>query len=168
MPWRQTARKDVVTCDKPRLYDFTTDVGYGGDHAAVGETSLMWAVDPKLVKLDSVPPNQPFEGIIGEDPRGKASREWGEKLMETISTRTAEVARRLLQEDDAARKELIEALEAGVQVLEQTAEQRRIFSRDKVPPIVTPAYSEYCLAIYHGDYRTARQFAARKLANLAE
>jgi creatinine amidohydrolase len=149
-------------------YDFTTDIGYAGDHAGIGETSLMWAIDPNLVKLESVPTDQALEGIIGEDPRGKASREWGEKLMETISTRTAEVARRFPHEDSAARNAFIEALQAGVQVLERTAEQRRLFSRDKVPPIVTPAYREYCQAIYRGDYHAAGEFAARKLANLAE
>lgn len=149
-------------------YDFTTDIGYAGDHAGIGETSLMWAVDPKLVRLESVHPNQALEGIIGEDPRGKASREWGVKLMQTISTRTAEVARRFLHEDTAARSSFVDALATGVEVLESTAEQRRILPREQVPPIVTPAYHEFCQAIYRGDYRAAREFASRKLANLAE
>lgn len=161
-------RRSTTTILPVAEYDFTTDIEYGGDHAGIGETSLMWAVDAKLIRLDAVKPTETLEGIIGEDPRGKAGREWGEKLMETISSRTAEVARRMLHEDAAARKSFMEALATGVQVLERTAEERRILGREKVPPIVTPAYSGHCQAIYRGDYQAAREFAARKLANLAE
>lgn len=148
-------------------YDFTTDIGYNGDHAGVGETSLMWAADSSLVRLDGVPAASPLEGIIGEDPRGKASREWGIKLMDTISSRSAEVAQRFLHEGGNARMAFMEALDTGIRVLELTAEQRRLLGRENVPPIATPSYRSHLEAIYRGDYAAAREFAARKLADLS-
>jgi creatinine amidohydrolase len=148
-------------------YDFTTDIGYNGDHAGIGEMSLMWAADSSLVRLDSVPATAPLEGIIGEDPRGKASREWGAKLMETISARAAEVAQRFLHEGRNARMSFMEALDIGVRVLELTAEQRRLLGRENVPPITTPSYRSHLDAMYRGNYAAAKEFASGKLADLS-
>jgi creatinine amidohydrolase len=148
-------------------YDFTTDIGYMGDHAGIGETSLLWAVDSDLVRLDSVPADAPLEGVIGEDPRGKASREWGAKLMETISARAAEVALRFLHQEEGDRKAFMEALDVGVKALELTGEQRRLHGRENVAPITTPSYRSFCEAMYKGDYVSAKEFAARKLADLS-
>lgn len=160
-------RKSEVAILAVAEYDFTTDIGYPGDHAGVGETSLMWAVNSELVRLDSVPAGTPLEGIIGEDPRGKASREWGNKLMDTISTRSAEVALRFLSHDGNARRSFMEALGAGIRALELTAEQRRILGRENVPPIATQSYRSFCEAMYKGDYIAAKEFAARKLSDLS-
>jgi creatinine amidohydrolase len=148
-------------------YDFTTDIGYLGDHAGIGETSLLWAVEPDLVRLDSVPASSPLEGVIGEDPRGKASRDWGLTLMNTISARSAEVALRFLHQEKSTRKAYMEALDAGIRALELTGEQRRLLTREKTPPIATPSYRSFCEAMYKGDYVAAKEFAARKLADLS-
>ncbi|HEV2348979.1 MAG TPA: creatininase family protein [Terriglobia bacterium] len=149
-------------------YDFTTGIGYNGDHAGVGETSLMWAVDAELVRLDGVPAGTALDGVIGEDPRGKASRDWGNKLMDTISSRAAEVALRFLHQDGNARKAYMEALDAGIIVLELTAEQRRLHGRENVPPIATPSYQSHLEAMYRGDYAAAKEFTERKSANLLD
>lgn len=160
-------RRSEVTILPVAEYDFTTDIGYYGDHAGIGETSLIWAVDSGLVRLNSVAANAPLEGVIGEDPRGKASRDWGAKLMDAISTRTAEVALRLLRPDANARQGFAEALDTGVRVLELTAKQRQIHGRENVPPIATPNYRSHLEAMYRGDYVAAKDFAARKLADLS-
>lgn len=148
-------------------YDLTTDQGYDGDHAALGETSLLSALRPELVRLNARPPGQPLEGIIGEDPRGKATPELGARLKDLISKRAAQFASRLLAAPEE-REEFIAALEAGVRVLEQTAQQRRVLPKSQVPPIVTPAYRAFCQALFNGDYAGARQHAARKLADLSQ
>ncbi len=148
-------------------YDLTTDQGYDGDHAALGETSLLAALRPDLVRLDARPAGQPLEGIIGEDPRGKATPEFGARLKDLIATRGTQFARRLLAAPEE-REEFMAALEAGVRVLEQTAQQRRVLPKSQVPPVVTPAYRAYCQALFGGDYPAARRHAGRKLANLAE
>jgi creatinine amidohydrolase len=148
-------------------YDFTTDIGYYGDHAGIGETSLMWAADSDLVRLDCVPGGEPLEGIIGEDPRGKASLAWGTTLMETISARSAEVALRFFHHDAKTRTAFMEALDLGIRVLELTAEQRRLRGRENVPPIATPAYCSHLEAMYRGDYAAAKEFVALKLADLS-
>ncbi|HLY62664.1 MAG TPA: creatininase family protein [Terriglobia bacterium] len=160
-------RKSDVAILAVAEYDFTTDIGYTGDHAGVGETSLLWAADSTLVRLESVPSTSPLEGVIGEDPRGKASRDWGNKLMDTISSCAAEVALRFLHQDEKTRKAFMEALDAGVLALELIAEQRRLFGRENVPPIATPSYRSHLEAIYQGDYAAAKIFAAQKLSDLS-
>ncbi|MCK6629942.1 MAG: creatininase family protein [Anaerolineae bacterium] len=149
-------------------YDLVTDI-YQGDHAGIGETSLLWSLWPDLIRLDHVPAHQPLDGVIGADPRGKASAEKGRELLQTIATRTSEVALRLLrQTSPLQRSDFIEAVRAGVAVLAKTSQQRQILPKKEVPSITTPAYLAYCQALYSGEYRAAKAHAERKLANLSE
>lgn len=149
-------------------YDLVTDL-YQGDHAGIGETSLLWAIRPDLVKIDAVQPDRPLDGVIGADPRGMASAANGATLLEAIAERTAVVARRMLEDVPAqARTEYIAALRAAVRVLEKTAHQRAVLPKQAVPPIATPAYLAGCQAIYRGDYRAAKESWERKFAVLAE
>lgn len=149
-------------------YDMTTDIGYKGDHAGIGETSLLWALRPDLVRLDAVAPDAPLDGVIGADPRGAASIEMGQRLLDDIAGRTAQVALRLLRDTTPLqRADYLEALAAGVRVLEKTAHQRQIMPRSAVPSISTEAWLAHCQAIHAGDYRAARAHAERKLADLS-
>jgi creatinine amidohydrolase len=92
---------------------------YGGDHAAVYETSIALALNPAWVKLEflhdqhdpsrvTLPetprkegapqdPRSPLYAIYGRDPRKHASRELGQKLVAEIVERLA----RLVQEPPA-------------------------------------------------------------------
>jgi creatinine amidohydrolase len=150
-------------------YDMTTDVGYTGDHAGVGETSLLWMVHPELVRMDAVPAEAPLEGVLGIDPRGVASPEQGRALFELLTSRIAEAASRLLRETTSSqRTAFIEALAAAVALLEATAQQRQVYPKDRVPPVTTPAYIAFCQAMYAGEYQAARSHAERKLSNLSE
>ena len=148
-------------------YDLSTDAGYKGDHAATGETSLLWALRPDLVRLDVVASDVPLDGVLGSDPRGTASVEQGRAWLDTITAHTAEVAGRLLEgTTPIQRADFIEALAAGVRVLEKTLEARRALPKAQVPSITTPAYLAYCQAIYQGDYRAAKAHAEKKLLDL--
>ncbi len=150
-------------------YDMTTDIGYKGDHAGEGETSLLWALRPELIRLDAVEAGEPLDGVLGPDPRGVASPERGRKLLDDIATRNAAVALRLLDDTSAVqRADYIAALAAGVKVLNRTQTLRDEGPKSAVPSISTPAYLAHCQAIYAGDYREAKKQADRKLADLSQ
>lgn len=149
-------------------YDLVTD-SYKGDHAAVGETSLLWTLYPDLVRLEAVPAESSLDGIIGPEPRGAASPEMGQEILQTIATRMAEVSHRLLHETSPLQRvDFIEAIQAGVKVLAKTSQQRQLKPKKDVPSISTPAYLAHCQAIYIGDYRQAKAHAEHKYADLAE
>lgn len=150
-------------------YDLTTDLGYKGDHAGEGETSLLWALRPELIRLDAVEADAPLDGVLGQDPRGVASQERGQKLLDDIAARNAELALRLLNTTSPVqRADYIAALAAGVKVLARTQALRDSGPKSDVPSISTPAYLAYCQAIYAGDYREAKEQADRKLADLSQ
>jgi creatinine amidohydrolase len=162
-------RRSPVTILPLTEYDLTTDAGYKGDHAGIGETSLLWALRPELVRLDAVPASTPLDGVLGADPRGQARSEFGGELLDTIGQRAGDMALRLLNgTSPVERADFIEALAAGVKVLEKTAAQRQVLPKRDVPSITTPAYLAYCQALYAGEYRAAQAHAERKLAALAE
>jgi len=147
-------------------YDLVTDL-YQGDHASVGETSLMWAIRPELVRLAQIPASLPLDGILGPDPRGKASEAWGRELIDSIVERAGAVIRRLTSDTSPVeRSHFIEALSAAVRVLEETYQRRLSLPKSQVPPVTTPEYLAHCQALYRGDYRAAKQHAERKLAAL--
>lgn len=149
-------------------YDLVTDF-YRGDHAAVGETSLLWALRPDLVRLDAIPADRPLDGIIGVEPRGAAGVELGQHILAAIVERTAAVALRLLEDTKPVqRMDFLEALRASVKVLEKTAAQRAVLPKHEVPAVTTPAYLAACEALYRGDYRAAKAHLERKWAALAE
>jgi creatinine amidohydrolase len=148
-------------------YDLVADL-YHGDHAAAGETSLLLAISPERVRLDAVPGAAPLEGIIGDDPRFHATKAYGARLQHLMIARAAETLARHLQADVQTRAEYVEALTAGVKVLEKTQEERRRRPKAEVPPITTPAYLEHCTALWGGRYQEAKRKAERKLRDLGQ
>ncbi|MHA1147271.1 MAG: creatininase family protein [Promethearchaeota archaeon] len=70
-----------------------TDLDYLGDHAAMWETSLMWAINSDYVHLDKLPEGLNFpergiiHGIFGKDPKKYASKERGMKILNEIVKR---------------------------------------------------------------------------------
>lgn len=159
-------RRSPVTVLPIVEYDLVAE-RYGGDHAGVGETSLLWATRPELVRLDAVAAERELAGVIGADPRAAASSGLGVELRELIVRRAADVARRHLDVTALERRRYVEALAAGVRVLDSTARARRTAGRDAVPPVATPAYLDHCQALWGGDYARAQASAEQKLADLA-
>lgn len=70
------------------------DVGYIGDHAAWGETSLMMHLYPDTVDLSRLG-DPPHKGVGGRDPKTTASAEDGRLITETIVSRLAVLAQRM-------------------------------------------------------------------------
>lgn len=144
-------------------YDPVTDL-YTGDHAGIGEASLLWAERPDLVRLDAIPADRKLDGVIGEDPRGRASLAFGEELARAIGERSAQCARRLLTEVGTPRRAaFLAALQAGVEALELTQTLRGRLPKSSVPPIATPDYLAHCAALVSGDYEQAAELAHAKL-----
>jgi creatinine amidohydrolase len=89
-------------------YFLAMDVGYLGDHAAWGETSLMMHLDPPSVDLSQLG-EAPHQGVGGRDPKKYATPEDGRKLAETIIARLAALAQKMPTWDAATRQRFIDA-----------------------------------------------------------
>jgi creatinine amidohydrolase len=74
-------------------YLLAVDVGYTGDHAAWGETSLMMHLYPDSVDL-SLLGEPPHKGVGGRDPRESSAKD-GKLLTETIVGRLATLAKNM-------------------------------------------------------------------------
>ena len=74
-------------------YWLALDVGYTGDHAAWGETSLMMHLFPSTVDLSRLD-KPPYQGVGGRDPK-ESSAEDGRKITETIVSRLATLAQKM-------------------------------------------------------------------------
>lgn len=79
-------------------YILAIDVGYAGDHAGWGETSLMMHLYPDSVDL-SLLGEPPHKGVGGRDPRESSAKD-GKLLTETIVSRLATLARNMPAWDD--------------------------------------------------------------------
>ncbi len=84
---------DVVVLAFPD-YLVAVEDGVRGDHAGAYETALMQHFYPETVDLTQLPQDRPLtideDGIGGEDPREKATSEYGHWLAERIVQRLAE------------------------------------------------------------------------------
>jgi creatinine amidohydrolase len=146
-------------------YEALTAVGNHGDHAGTWEASLLWAHRPDLIRLDAVAPDEPLEGVIGEDPRGgRASRELGERASALAVAAMSGALQRAPSEDAEVRDRYCAALLAGLDALDHIAELRARLPRDRVPPIPTPAWIAHLEALLDGRYDDARVHANRKCA----
>jgi creatinine amidohydrolase len=142
-------------------YELLTDLGATGDHAGVWETALLMPVRPDLVHLEL---EGELPGVIGDDPRGRATRELGEQGLATAAERVAEALERALEEP---RDPYAEALQAAVAALERLWEFRQELPRERLPPVQTPAWLSHLKAFRAGDWPAATAAARSKLANPA-
>ncbi len=82
---------------------FALELQYYGDHAGMWETSIMRALRPELVRLEAMPEGlSTLErlrrfGVMGQDPRKKASAEKGRQAVELIAANLAEAVRKTLE-----------------------------------------------------------------------
>lgn len=94
---RETAARMSERLQAPVLgtaeYWLAQDAGYLGDHAGIGETSLMMHLYPETVALERLP-DDPDYGRTDEIARG-SSTELGRRYTESIAGRLARLARRM-------------------------------------------------------------------------
>ncbi|MFD2612482.1 creatininase family protein [Paenibacillus gansuensis] len=98
---RMTERLQVPVLGVPE-YWLALDAGYWGDHAGIGETSLLWHLHPDLVAMDRIK-EDPDYGVTDEIEKG-SSPELGERYAELITDRLAALAGQMLQWDEATRE----------------------------------------------------------------
>jgi creatinine amidohydrolase len=142
-------------------YELLTGLGASGDHAGVFETALLLPARPDLVHLDH---EGELPGVIGDDPRGKATPELGERALDAAAGAVAATLDRALAQP---REPIAAALEAAVATLEELWRLRQELPRDRVPPVVTPAWIRHLEGIRDGDWTAARAAAEAKLADLS-
>ncbi len=94
---RETAVRMSRTLAIPVLgtpeYWLALDVGYMGDHAAWGETSLMMHLFPDTVDLSRLG-DPPYQGVGGRDPKESSAKD-GRTMTETIVSRLATLAQKM-------------------------------------------------------------------------
>ena len=145
-------------------YDLVADF-YSGDHAGIGETSLMMALRPDLVHLDALPASEPLPGVIGDDPRPAANADFGERILRVSVDRAtglvASFRNGLIQ-----REPWIAALSLAVSILDRTRQLRATLPREQVPGPTTTDYLQGCAALAVGDLTTAQERFRAKLDTL--
>jgi creatinine amidohydrolase len=140
-------------------YELLTDLGATGDHAGVWETALLLPVRPDLVHLDH---EGELPGVIGDDPRGRATPELGEQGLALAAERVATALDRAL---DQPREPIAAALESAAAALERLFHLRENLGRDRVPPVQTQAWLRHLEAFREGDWERARAAAEAKRAD---
>ncbi len=106
-------------------------------------------------------------GDFEADPRGNASADVGASTGQAIVYRWAALGERLLTNTSAVqRMQYLEALAAGVRVMDKLLAERSVKSRSQVPSLTTTAYLDHLSALYAGDYLTAQVRAEAKLIDL--
>jgi hypothetical protein len=143
-------------------YEVLTDLGNSGDHAGTWETSLLWATDEDLIDTRVLAADGELPGVIGNDPRGSASKHLGRKALATASARLAEMVARAAREDEGTRTSYLDAVQAAVAALEALSTLRATRPLHEVPRVNTPTWRQHLEALAAGRYRDAVELAERK------
>jgi creatinine amidohydrolase len=103
---RETAARMTERLQIPVLgtaeYWLAQDVGYLGDHAGIGETSLLWHLHPELVAVERIR-SDPEYGRTDRIEKG-SSPELGARYAAVIVERLARLARGMVSWSDATRE----------------------------------------------------------------
>ncbi|MEX1031223.1 MAG: creatininase family protein [Paenibacillaceae bacterium] len=110
---RMSARLRIPVIGLPE-YLLAQDVGYLGDHAGIGETSLLAHLEPELVRMERLA-NDPEYGATDEIAKG-ASAELGRLYTEMIVERLSSLVVKTLNWDDEKLEAYIRAEQAMLQV----------------------------------------------------
>ena len=145
-------------------YDLVSDF-YAGDHAGIGETSLMMALRPDLVRFADWPPSDPLPGVIGRDPRPLANATLGLRIFNQSVARAASLVSSV-RTAKLDREAWIATIEIVVEILEITRALRQTVPREQVPAITTPDYLLGWAAITHEHLAEAQDCFHEKLVAL--
>ena len=110
---RMTERLQIPVLGTPE-YWLAQDIGYLGDHAGIGETSLLWYLHPDLVAIDRIG-DDPDYGADGKIEAG-SSPELGKKYAHLIVDRLAELARSMPGWDLPTREAFVRSERALINV----------------------------------------------------
>jgi creatinine amidohydrolase len=110
---RMTERLQIPVFGTPE-YWLAQDAGYLGDHAGIGETSILWHLCPDLVAIDRIRDDPDY----GKDGRIEAgsSPELGKKYVDLIVDRLAQLARSMPGWNLATREAFVRSERALISV----------------------------------------------------
>lgn len=108
---RMTERLQIPVLGTPE-YWLAQDIGYLGDHAGIGETSLLMHLHPELVRIERIR-TDPDYGKTDAIEQG-SSPERGQKYADLIIARLATLAQRMPRWDTATRDAYVNAERALV------------------------------------------------------
>jgi creatinine amidohydrolase len=108
---RMTERLQIPVLGTPE-YWLAHDAGYLGDHAGIGETSLLWHLHPELVDIERIR-QDPEYGATDAIEKG-SSPELGQQYADLITTRLAKLARAMPTWDESRREAFLRAERALV------------------------------------------------------
>jgi creatinine amidohydrolase len=108
---RMSERLQIPILGTPE-YWLALDLGYHGDHAGIGETSLLWHLKPELVDMNRIDRDPDY----GQDDviKNGASQELGKQYADLITHRVSRLARRMPCWDTPMLSSFIEAERAFV------------------------------------------------------
>jgi creatinine amidohydrolase len=157
-------RRNSATILPFTTYDLVADF-YSGDHAGIGESSLMMALRPDLVRFADWPADQALPGVIGDDPRPSASAALGLRIFEDSAARAAALVSGL-RTGELNRDAWIATLQVVVEILEFTRDLRKRLPREQVPKVTTPGYLFGWAEVARGRFADAQASFEKTLAAL--
>jgi hypothetical protein len=146
-------------------YDLVADF-YSGDHAGIGETSLMLALRPDLVRLADWLASEALPGVIGDDPRPTANAGLGQRIFDESASRAAALVAGF-RAGKLNRADWISTLQIVVEILEATRALRQKLPRNQVPAVTTSDYLTGWSAVANGRLDEAQENFRKKLHSLA-
>jgi creatinine amidohydrolase len=151
---RMTERLQIPVLGTPE-YWLAHDEGYLGDHAGIGETSLLWHLRPELVDIARIR-QDPEYGATDAIERG-SSPELGKRYAEVIVTRLATVARQMPTWDAAVRAAFVRAERALVTA--QVAGWRKAHPWYSWGELIQQQLTGYGAALTAGDFAEIERIA---------
>jgi creatinine amidohydrolase len=106
-----TERLQIPVLGTPE-YWLAHDAGYLGDHAGIGETSLLWHLHPELVAIERIR-EDPDYGKTDHIEKG-SSPELGQKYTDVIVERLTQLAPAMVHWDMAKRRAFVRAERAVI------------------------------------------------------
>lgn len=152
---RMSERLRIPVFGSPE-YWLALDEGYLGDHAGIGETSLLWDLHPELVQIERIrqDPDYSIGGIIENGSSPELGRRYADRIVERLSR----LAKDMMSWEDAVLDRYISSERAIVQA--QAKGWRNVGGWEFWTHI---AGSEF---VNYGQYLVERKF--EEIANLAK
>jgi creatinine amidohydrolase len=110
---RMSERLNIPVLGLPE-YWLAHDLGYWGDHAGIGETSLLMHLHPELVRIDRIR-NDPDYGKTDEIEIGSSSA-LGERYSEVITDRLSVLAKAMIHWDASKLEAFVKAERAIINI----------------------------------------------------
>nr|WP_276316082.1 creatininase family protein [Paenibacillus lignilyticus] len=159
---RMSERLRIPVFGSPE-YWLALDEGYLGDHAGIGETSLLWDLHPDLVQIERIrqDPDYSIGGIIENGSSPELGRRYADRIVERLSR----LAQEMMSWDDTVLERYISGERAIVQA--QAKGWRNVGGWEFWTHIAGSEFVNYGHYLVEGKFeeieRMAKEFGSRAL-----